>query len=89
MPIVHPWSIIALSTQPPFVVSAAKVRSPPFGAIECSAAKVLDGLRAELRCNAVWIMGADGMLYELAYELELARPWKDQWAPYSVKFIPV
>ena len=34
-------------------------------------------------------MGADGMLYELAYELELARPWKDQWAPYSVKFIPV
>jgi len=30
--------------------------------------------------------GADAMLYELAFELEQARPWKDQWAPYSAKF---
>lgn len=33
--------------------------------------------------------GGDKMLYELAYELEEARPWKDKWAPYSAKFIPV
>ncbi|WP_083100977.1 amidase family protein [Pseudophaeobacter leonis] len=33
--------------------------------------------------------GNDAMLYELAFELEQARPWKDRWAPYSVKFIPV
>ena len=34
-------------------------------------------------------MGKDRMLYELAYELEAARPWKDKWAPYSVKYLPV
>lgn len=34
-------------------------------------------------------LGADGLLYELAYELERARPWKNKWAPYSAKFIPV
>ncbi|MTI16027.1 amidase [Rhodobacteraceae bacterium RKSG542] len=33
--------------------------------------------------------GNDRMLYELAYELEEARPWKDKWAPFSAKFIPV
>lgn len=33
--------------------------------------------------------GNDAMLYELAFELEQARPWKDRWAPYSVKFIPI
>jgi amidase len=33
--------------------------------------------------------GNDKMLYELAYELEEAQPWKDKWAPYSVKYIPV
>lgn len=33
--------------------------------------------------------GNDKMLYELAFELEAARPWKDMWAPYSVKYIPV
>lgn len=33
--------------------------------------------------------GNDRMLYELAFELEAARPWKDRWAPYSCKFIPV
>jgi len=33
--------------------------------------------------------GNDRMLYELAYELERAQPWKDRWAPYSVKYIPV
>ncbi|MEP1330572.1 amidase family protein [Pseudophaeobacter sp.] len=33
--------------------------------------------------------GNDGMLYELAFELEAARPWKDRWAPYSTKFIPI
>jgi amidase len=31
--------------------------------------------------------GNDQLLYELAYELEQARPWKDRWAPYSRKFI--
>ncbi|MCP4382272.1 MAG: amidase [Hyphomicrobiales bacterium] len=34
-------------------------------------------------------VGADRSLYELAYELEEARPWKDIWAPISVKNIPV
>ncbi|NEP87558.1 MAG: amidase [Okeania sp. SIO2C2] len=34
-------------------------------------------------------IGNDKMLYELAYELEEARPWKEHWAPYSVKYIPV
>ena len=33
--------------------------------------------------------GNDSMLYELAFELEQARPWKDRWAPYSTKFIPI
>ncbi|MEO9962442.1 MAG: amidase [Nisaea sp.] len=33
--------------------------------------------------------GNDRMLYELAFELEAARPWKDRWAPYSIKNIPV
>ena len=33
--------------------------------------------------------GNDAMLYELAFELEAARPWRDRWAPYSAKFIPV
>ena len=33
--------------------------------------------------------GNDRVLYELAFELEEARPWKDRWAPYSCKFIPV
>ncbi|MEJ8476939.1 amidase family protein [Roseibium algae] len=33
--------------------------------------------------------GSDKMLYELAYELEEALPWKDKWAPYSAKNIPV
>ncbi|WP_087026158.1 amidase [Thaumasiovibrio subtropicus] len=30
--------------------------------------------------------GEDRMLYELAFELELAKPWKDVWAPHSLKF---
>ncbi|MCX2980848.1 amidase [Halieaceae bacterium IMCC14734] len=30
--------------------------------------------------------GADRTLYELAYELEAARPWRDRWAPYSAKY---
>jgi amidase len=29
--------------------------------------------------------GNDKLLYELAYELEEARPWKNRWAPYSVR----
>ncbi|MEP5766053.1 MAG: amidase family protein [Halieaceae bacterium] len=33
--------------------------------------------------------GNDRMLYQLAYELEQAKPWKDRWAPYSVNYIPV
>ena len=33
--------------------------------------------------------GNDRMLYELAYELEEARPWRDRWAPYSARYIPV
>jgi len=31
--------------------------------------------------------GGDRMLYELAFELEQARPWKDKWAPHSVKIM--
>jgi amidase len=27
--------------------------------------------------------GADRMLYELAFELEMAQPWAQRWAPYS------
>lgn len=34
-------------------------------------------------------LGGDKMLYELAFELEQARPWKEKWAPYSVKYIPI
>ncbi len=30
--------------------------------------------------------GNDRILYELAYELEEARPWKDRWAPNSLRF---
>ncbi len=33
--------------------------------------------------------GHDRMLYELAYELESARPWKNIWAPFSLKYVPV
>ncbi|MEP4077757.1 amidase [Haloferula sp.] len=33
--------------------------------------------------------GAERLLYELAYELEEARPWRGVWAPYSLKYIPV
>lgn len=29
--------------------------------------------------------GNDRMLYELAYELEEARPWRNKWAPHSLK----
>ena len=32
--------------------------------------------------------GQDEMLYQLAFELEAARPWKDHWAPISIKYIP-
>jgi amidase len=34
-------------------------------------------------------LGNDRLLYEFAFELEAARPWKDIWAPYSVKHIPI
>lgn len=34
-------------------------------------------------------VGQDGLLYEPAFELEQARPWQGQWAPYSVKNIPI
>ena len=30
--------------------------------------------------------GADRSLYELAFELESAKPWGDRWAPHSAKF---
>lgn len=33
--------------------------------------------------------GNDEILYHLAFELEEARPWRDRWAPYSVKHIPI
>jgi len=31
-------------------------------------------------------IGNDKMLYELAYELEAAKPWKNDWAPNSINF---
>ena len=31
-------------------------------------------------------IGNDKMLYELAYELEAAEPWKNDWAPNSINF---
>ena len=33
--------------------------------------------------------GDDKLLYELAYELEEAQPWRKSWAPFSLKYIPV
>ena len=33
--------------------------------------------------------GQDRLLYELAYELERARPWRNAWAPFSLKYVPV
>lgn len=30
--------------------------------------------------------GHDQLLYELAYELEAAQPWKSRWAPISLKY---
>ncbi len=33
-------------------------------------------------------MGQDALLLQLAYELEQAQPWVDQWAPFSAKHIP-
>ena len=30
--------------------------------------------------------GADGLLYELAFALEEARPWANKWAPHSAMF---
>lgn len=33
-------------------------------------------------------MGHDALLLQLAYELEQAQPWADQWAPFSAKHIP-
>lgn len=31
--------------------------------------------------------GNDKLLYQLAYELEAARPWNNRWAPHSAKFL--
>jgi len=31
-------------------------------------------------------LGNDKMLYELAFELEAAKPWKNAWAPNSIKY---
>jgi amidase len=31
-------------------------------------------------------VGQDRLLYELAFELEQAKPWKDKWAPHSVMY---
>ena len=32
------------------------------------------------------VPGADKLLYELAFELEEALPWRNRWAPYSAKY---
>lgn len=34
-------------------------------------------------------VGQDRLLYELAYELEAARPWRNIWPPFSLKYVPV
>ncbi|MGI9199849.1 MAG: amidase [Woeseiaceae bacterium] len=41
------------------------------------------GLPIGTHCVAA--QGADRTLYELAYELEEARPWRNKWAPHSLK----
>jgi amidase len=33
--------------------------------------------------------GDDKLLYELAYELEEAQPWRTAWARFSLKYIPI
>lgn len=32
-------------------------------------------------------LGDEKTLYELAFELELAKPWKDKWAPHSAYYL--
>jgi len=45
--------------------------------------------RLPIGAHFIAARGADRLLYELAYELEAARPWKDRWAPWSVQHGPL
>ena len=47
--------------------------------------QVKDGLPAGTHFVAA--TGQERTLYELAYELEVAYPWKNQWALHSLKFL--
>ncbi len=47
----------------------------------------IDGL--PIGSHFIGPVGSDRMLYELAFELEGAFPWKDHWAPISAKYIPI
>jgi len=46
-------------------------------------------LRLPIGSHFIAAEGHDRLLYELAYELEEARPWRNIWAPFSLKYVPV
>ena len=74
-------------------VSARLKYTSPVNFAGCPAMSVPLGrsrsTRIPIGSHFVAAKGNDRLLYELAYELEAARPWRAVWAPFSLKYIPV